>query len=54
MPVVCYTKPLSCILDASKIVELHFWFLLADSVNLDLLEHLPFGILEGGVEDFIE
>ena len=38
----------------STVVKLHFWFVLSGSVNRDLLEHLPFRILEGGVEDFIE
>ena len=38
----------------SAITETSFELLLAGSVNRDLLEHLPFGILEGGVENFIE
>ena len=54
MPVGCYAKPPLGISYVSAITETFFELLLAGSVNRDLLEHLPFGILEGGVEDFIE
>jgi hypothetical protein len=54
MPVGCYTKSSPRISNVSVIVKTSFELLLAGSVNRNLLEHLPFGILEGGVEDFIE
>ena len=54
MPVGCYTQSPPLISHVSAIVETPLELLLAGSVNRDLFEHLPFGILEGGVEDFIE
>ena len=54
MPVGCYTQSPPLISHLSAIVETPLELLLAGSVNRDLFEHLPFGILEGGVEDFIE
>ncbi len=42
------------ILHVSAVVKFHFWIVLSGSVNRDLLEHLPFGILQRGIEDFIE
>ncbi len=54
MPLGCYTQSPPRISHVSAIVETSFEPLLAGSVNRDLFEHLPFGILEGGVEDFIE
>ena len=54
MPLGCYIQSPPRISHVSAIVETSFEPLLAGSVNRDLFEHLPFGILEGGVEDFIE
>ena len=39
---------------ASHMLAQSWKLLLFGSVNRDLLEHLAFGILEGGVENFIE